>query len=171
MLGNRLENDRKSTGNLSKSTRNQQEIYRKSIGNRPEMVGKSTGSRPEIDQKSIGNRPEIARKSIGNRLEISRKGGGPFFRRLQEDSLEKPPGEGNSQNRQILSKIEPERAPEMMPKHRKSLPNGRQQGGAFGAAPKGAALRAAPFGVLVVFHLVRISYVLASFPEPVLARF
>ena len=36
---------------------------------------------------------------------------------------------------------------------------------------KGAALRAAPFGVLVVFHLVRISYVLASFPEPVLARF
>ena len=85
--------------------------------------------------------------------------------------LEKPPGEGNSQNRQILSKIEPERAPEMMPKHRKSLPNGRQQGGAFGAAPKGAALRAAPFGVLVVFHLVRISYVLASFPEPVLARF
>ena len=66
---------------------------------------------------------------------------------------------------------EPERAPEMMQKHRKSLPNGRQQGGAFGAAPKGAALRAAPFGVLVVFHLVRISYVLASFPEPVLARF
>ena len=59
----------------------------------------------------------------------------------------------------------------MMPKHRKSLPNGRQQGGAFGAAPKGAALRAAPFGVLVVFHLVRISYVLASFPEPVLGRF
>ena len=92
-------------------------------------------------------------------------------RRLQEDSLEKPPGEGNSQNRQILSKIEPGRAPEMMPKHRKSLPNGRQQGGAFGAAPKGAALRAAPFGVLVVFHLVRISYVLASFPESVLARF
>ena len=36
---------------------------------------------------------------------------------------------------------------------------------------RGAALRAAPFGVLVVFHLVRISYVLASFPEPVLARF
>ena len=89
----------------------------------------------------------------------------------QQAPLEKPPGEGNSQNRQILSKIEPERAPEMMPKHRKSLPNGRQQGGAFGAAPKGAALRAAPFGVLVVFHLVRISYVLASFPEPVLARF
>ena len=59
----------------------------------------------------------------------------------------------------------------MTPKHKKSLPNARQQGGAFGAAPKGAALRAAPFGVLVVFHLVRISYVLASFPEPVLARF
>ena len=28
-----------------------------------------------------------------------------------------------------------------------------------------------PFGVLVVFHLVRISYVLASFLEPVLVRF
>ena len=75
--------------------------------------------------------------------------------------LNKPPGEGSSQNRQILSKIEPEWAPEMGPKHWKSLPNRRQQGGAFGAAP---------FGVLVVVHLVRISYVLASFPEPVLAR-
>ena len=89
----------------------------------------------------------------------------------QEDSLKKPPGEGNSQNRQILSKIEPERAPEMMPKHRKSLPNGRQQGGAFGADPKGAALRAALFGFLVVFHLAMVSYVLASFPEPVLVQF
>ena len=72
----------------------------------------------------------------------------------QQAPLNKPPGEGNSQNRQILSKIEPERAPEMRPKHRKSLPNGRQQGGAFGAAP---------FGVLVVFHLVKISYVSAFF--------
>ena len=89
----------------------------------------------------------------------------------QQAPLEKPPGQGNSQNLQILSKIEPERAPEMMPKHRESLSNGRQQGGAFGAAPKGAALRAAPFGVLVVFHLVRISYVLVSFPDPFLARF
>ena len=35
------------------------------------------------------------------------------LRRLQEDYLNKPPGEGNSQNRQILSKIEPERAPEI----------------------------------------------------------
>ena len=52
-----------------------------------------------------------------------------------------------------------------------SLPNGRQQRGAFGAAHKGVALRAAPFGVLVVFHLVRISYVLVSFPETVLVRF
>ena len=75
----------------------------------------------------------------------------------QQAPLRKPPGEGNSQNQQILPKIEPERAPEMKPKHRKSLPNGRQQGGAF--------------GVLVVFHLVRISYVLASFPEPILVRF
>ena len=36
-------------------------------------------------------------------------------------------------------------APEVMPKHRKSLPNGRQQGGAFGAAHKGPALRAVPY--------------------------
>ena len=86
----------------------------------------------------------------------------PSVRMLQEDSLEKPPGEGSSQNRQILSKIEPERAPEMMPKHRKSLPNGRQQ-----EPQRGRRRRRR----LVVFHLVRISYVLASFPEPVLARF
>ena len=33
-----------------------------------------------------------------------------------------------------------------MPKHRKSLPNGRQQGAAFGAAPKGAVPRAARNG-------------------------
>ena len=36
--------------------------------------------------------------------------------------------------------------------------------------PKGAALRAAPLGS-VVFDLVRISYVLASFPVPILDRF
>ena len=59
----------------------------------------------------------------------------------------------------------------MHQKHRRFLPNRRQQGVAFGAAPKGAALHAAPFGVLVVFHLVRISDVLASFLEPVLAQF
>ena len=89
-------------------------------------------------------------------------------RRLREDSLEKPPGEGNSQNRQILSKIEPERAPEMMPKHRKSLPNGRQQEPQRGRreAPPCLGRRR-----LVVFHLVRISFVLASFPEPVLGEF
>ena len=46
-----------------------------------------------------------------------------------------------------------------------------KQGGALGAAPKEAALRATPFGVLVVFNLVKISYVFASFPELVLARF
>ena len=33
----------------------------------------------------------------------------------------------------------PVSAPEMHQKHRKSLPNGRQQGGAFGAAPRGGA--------------------------------
>ena len=38
----------------------------------------------------------------------------------------------------------------------KSLPNGRQQGGAFGAAPKG----------VLVFHLVRISNVFGVFPDP-----
>ena len=62
----------------------------------------------------------------------------------QQAPLEKPPGEGISQNWQILSKIEPERGPEMMPKHRKSLPNGRQQGGAFGAAPRGRRFAAPP---------------------------
>ena len=69
-----------------------------------------------------------------------------FIRRLQEDSLNKPPGEGNSQNRQILSKIDPERVPEMTPKHMKSLPNGRQQGGAFGAAPRGRRFAPPPWG-------------------------
>ena len=64
-------------------------------------------------------------------------GGGVYF--------SGPPGEGNSQNRQILSKIEPERAPEMMQKHRKSLPNGRQQGGAFGAAPRGRRFALPPW--------------------------
>ena len=46
-------------------------------------------------------------------------------------------------------------------KHRKSLPNRRQQG-APSAPPKGAALRAAPLG-FVVCHLVRISYVSGAF--------
>ena len=61
-----------------------------------------------------------------------------------------------------MSKIEPERALEMMQKRRKSLPNGRQQ-----EPQRGRRRRR----LLVVFHLVRISYVLASFPEPVLVRF
>ena len=46
--------------------------------------------------------------------------------------------------------------------HNKAAPSAPPQGG-------GASRR--PLGVLVVLHLVRISYVLASFPEPVLARF
>ena len=54
-------------------------------------------------------------------------------------------------------------------KHRKSLPNARQQG-APSAPPKGAALRAAPLG-FVVCHLVRISYVLPHFPGPFWADF
>ena len=37
-------------------------------------------------------------------------------------------------------------APEIMPKHRKSLPNGRQQGGAFGAAPRGRRFAPPPWG-------------------------
>ena len=60
------------------------------------------------------------------------------------------------------TKIDPEWAPEMKQKHKKSLPNGRQQGGgAFGAAPLG----------FVLFHLVRICYAFGSFPEPILDRF
>ena len=39
------------------------------------------------------------------------------------------------------------------------------------APPQGGGASRRPLGVLVVLHLVRISYVLASFPEPVLARF
>ena len=37
------------------------------------------------------------------------------------------------------------------------------------APPQGGGASRRPLGVLVVFHLVRISYVFASFPEPVLA--
>ena len=37
-------------------------------------------------------------------------------------------------------------APEIRPKHRKSLPNGRQQGGAFGAAPRGRHFAPPPWG-------------------------
>ena len=53
----------------------------------------------------------------------------------------------------------------MHQKHRKSLPNRRQQGAAFGGAPRGAALRGDPLG-FVVFHLVRIVYAFGEFPEP-----
>ena len=42
-------------------------------------------------------------------------------------------------------------APEVMPKHRKCVPNRRLQSGAFGAAPLGS----------VVFDLAMISYVWA----------
>ena len=57
------------------------------------------------------------------------------------------------------------RALKIHPKHRKSLPNGRQQN------PRGVARSAAPWGRrrrrrLVVFHLVRISYVLNGFSGP-----
>ena len=42
-------------------------------------------------------------------------------------------------------------APEIRPKHRKSLPNGRQQ------EPQGGGAKRRPLGVLVVYHLVSIS--------------
>ena len=38
--------------------------------------------------------------------------------------------------------------PAIRPKHRRSLPNGRQQGGAIGAAPKGRRFASPPIGVL-----------------------
>ena len=60
------------------------------------------------------------------------------------------------EKKQEKYKIHPEWAPEIKPKHRNSLPNRRQQGGAFGAAPLG----------FVVFHLVRISYVFGAFLGP-----
>ena len=53
----------------------------------------------------------------------------------------------NSLNQQIWSKIEPERVPKMDQKHRKSLPNGRQQepqGGGAKCRPLGAAPKAPP---------------------------
>ena len=48
---------------------------------------------------------------------------------------------GNSLNQPILSKIEPEGAPEMRQKHRNSLPNGRKQG-----APRGRREAPPPWG-------------------------
>ena len=44
--------------------------------------------------------------------------------------------------------IDSEWTPEMSPKHRKSLPNGRQQGGAFGAAPRGRRFAPPPWVLL-----------------------
>ena len=41
--------------------------------------------------------------------------------------------------------LEPERDPKMRQKHWKSLPNGRQQGGAFGAAPRGRRFAPPPW--------------------------
>ena len=65
----------------------------------------------------------------------------------------------------------PRMGPRNEAKHRKSSPNGRQQ-------PKGAARSAAPLGRrrrrrLVVFHLVRISYVclISGWPRFVPVRF
>ena len=79
-------------------------------------------------------------------------------------------GKPRKVERQKKSGKAPGWAPEIMPKHRRSLPNGRQQ------EPKGAARSAASLWRrrrrrLFVFHLVRISYAFGSFSEPVLARF
>ena len=68
-------------------------------------------------------------------------------------------------------KIDPEWAPEIRPKHRKSLPNRRQQN------PRGRREAPPPWGgaegaaLLSSIWYLRISYVFASFPEPILGRF
>ena len=51
------------------------------------------------------------------------------------------------------------------PKTSGILPNGRQQGGAFGAAPRERRFAPPPWG-FGAFHLVRISYVFGAFPGP-----
>ena len=43
----------------------------------------------------------------------------------------------------------PVSAPETHRKHRKSLPNGKQQGGAFGAAPRGRRFAPPPWAFVV----------------------
>ena len=48
--------------------------------------------------------------------------------------------------KKVGEKIEPEKAAEMMLKHRKSLPNTRQQGGPFGATPRGRRFAPPPWG-------------------------
>ena len=79
---------------------------------------------------------------------------------------------GNSENDlQIRSKIEPERAPAMMQNNKESLPNGRQQEPPRGRREAPSPREQRRSRRLVVFHLVRISYVFAAFPEPVLAGF
>ena len=77
---------------------------------------------------------------------------------------------GPGPNSEQIRKIGPEWAPEM----RQNIGNPYQMEdnkAAPSAPPQGGGASRRPLGVLVVFHLVRISYVLASFPEPVLARF
>ena len=86
------------------------------------------------------------------------EGQGRWKRPSQEKECRKP-------------KIDPEWAPEMKQKHRKSLPNGRQQNPRWRRAKRAAPLGQRRRRRLVVFHLVRISCVFASFPEPILGRF
>ena len=88
-------------------------------------------------------------------LEGKRKGEKPSPEKRMGKDKKKRRGKGPPKRRgksppKKIGKIQ-EWAPDIRPKHRKSLPNRRQQGGAFGAAPLG----------FVVFDLVRNSYVLA----------
>ena len=81
---------------------------------------------------------------------------GPPDGQNQQAPLEKPPGEGNSQNRQILSKIEPERGPEMMAKPG----NPYQIEG--NKNPKGGGASRRPLWVLLFFNEFLIFWYLFS---------
>ena len=98
------------------------------------------------------------------RLAMARHGRSwPAIRRKKEYYFKSWMGPGpNSENR-------PRMGSGSEAKHRKSLPNRRQQG-APSAPPKGAALRAAPLGsCCLLFGKDFLCF--ASFPEPILGRF
>ena len=111
----------------------------------PKIVPKLPQSCPEVAKKLPESCPKVTRKLHESCPKVAR-------------GFRKSPSQKKGRGK---AKIDPEWAPEMKQKHRKSLPNGRQQN------PRGRrAKRVAPLGRrrrrrLVVFHLVRISYVLA----------